>query len=100
MAVTRAQVKPAMQVPLLDLKPQYLSMAAEIHAAIEKVCASQHFILGPADRKSTRLNSSHRCISYAVFCLKNKRRQPSLQLDRSQQTHALYLRRDATHDER
>src|SRR5437762_4900414 len=22
-----------------------------------------------ADRKSTRLNSSHRCISYAVFCL-------------------------------
>src|SRR5437762_928011 len=24
------------------------------------------------DRKSTRLNSSHRCISYAVFCLKKK----------------------------
>src|SRR5437763_10041621 len=23
-----------------------------------------------SDRKSTRLNSSHRCISYAVFCLK------------------------------
>src|SRR5437762_10332579 len=23
----------------------------------------------PEDRKSTRLNSSHRCISYAVFCL-------------------------------
>src|SRR5947208_9688593 len=25
------------------------------------------------DRKSTRLNSSHQIISYAVFCLKNKR---------------------------
>src|SRR5437762_10385813 len=25
------------------------------------------------DRKSTRLNSSHRCTSYAVFCLKKKR---------------------------
>src|SRR5437879_7532058 len=25
---------------------------------------------GSRDRKSTRLNSSHRCISYAVFCLK------------------------------
>src|SRR5437763_11056656 len=25
-----------------------------------------------ADRKSTRLNSSHRCISYAVFCLQKK----------------------------
>src|SRR5437762_3665468 len=24
------------------------------------------------DRKSTRLNSSHRCISYAVFCLQKK----------------------------
>src|SRR5437762_6956078 len=27
----------------------------------------------PVDRKSTRLNSSHRCISYAVFCLKKKK---------------------------
>src|SRR5690242_21215294 len=27
-----------------------------------------------ADRKSTRLNSSHMSISYAVFCLKKKRR--------------------------
>src|SRR2546426_7596780 len=26
----------------------------------------------PADRKSTRLNSSHLVISYAVFCLKKK----------------------------
>src|SRR5438309_4248367 len=28
-----------------------------------------------ADRKSTRLNSSHSSISYAVFCLKKKNRQ-------------------------
>src|SRR5437763_9785227 len=27
------------------------------------------------DRKSTRLNSSHRCISYAVFCLKKKNKE-------------------------
>src|SRR5437879_10339352 len=27
------------------------------------------------DRKSTRLNSSHRCISYAVFCLKKKKKE-------------------------
>src|SRR5437879_7920783 len=27
---------------------------------------------GRVDRKSTRLNSSHRCISYAVFCLNKK----------------------------
>src|SRR5437764_9163869 len=29
-------------------------------------------VKGMGDRKSTRLNSSHRCISYAVFCLKKK----------------------------
>src|SRR2546429_7266260 len=29
--------------------------------------------LGPRDRKSTRLNSSHGYISYAVFCLKKKK---------------------------
>src|SRR5437762_8019786 len=30
--------------------------------------------LAATDRKSTRLNSSHRCISYAVFCLKKKKK--------------------------
>src|SRR6202140_3483374 len=29
-------------------------------------------LLTPTDRKSTRLNSSHQLISYAVFCLKKK----------------------------
>ena len=40
-----------LQVPLLDLKPQYQPLAAEIQAAIAAVCASQHFILGPAVRE-------------------------------------------------
>ena len=35
-----------MQVPLLDLKPQYASLKTEALAAIERVCASQGFILG------------------------------------------------------
>src|SRR5690348_17451282 len=30
---------------------------------------------GESDRKSTRLNSSHPSISYAVFCLKKKKRK-------------------------
>src|SRR5438132_7444931 len=29
----------------------------------------------PSDRKSTRLNSSHTVISYAVFCLKKKKKE-------------------------
>src|SRR2546430_5440622 len=32
------------------------------------------------DRKSTRLNSSHSQISYAVFCLKKKKHDPVLDL--------------------
>src|SRR3712207_8120062 len=32
----------------------------------------------PRDRKSTRLNSSHANISYAVFCLKKKKENPPL----------------------
>src|SRR2546426_8398242 len=31
-------------------------------------------VLGDGDRKSTRLNSSHLVISYAVFCLKKKKK--------------------------
>jgi len=48
MALAKAQPRPAMQVPLLDLKPQYEPLKAEIQAAIERVCDSQHFILGPS----------------------------------------------------
>src|SRR5437867_7003774 len=33
-------------------------------------------IIQRLDRKSTRLNSSHRTISYAVFCLKKKKKYP------------------------
>src|SRR3712207_6935612 len=32
----------------------------------------RHGLVGVEDRKSTRLNSSHANISYAVFCLKKK----------------------------
>src|SRR3712207_8227190 len=34
---------------------------------------------GIVDRKSTRLNSSHANISYAVFCLKKKKKQLTIQ---------------------
>src|SRR5437879_8953108 len=44
-----------------------LSQFSHELTAISDACLS-----GCRDRKSTRLNSSHRCISYAVFCLKKK----------------------------
>src|SRR5437588_4350920 len=37
----------------------------------------RHFHLPHGDRKSTRLNSSHTVISYAVFCLKKKKKKQS-----------------------
>src|SRR5437879_7065527 len=37
--------------------------------------AAAHAYAARRDRKSTRLNSSHRCISYAVFCLKKKKQK-------------------------
>src|SRR5438552_11039131 len=54
---------------------------------------------GRRDRKSTRLNSSHQIISYAVFCLKKKNKQtdvPSAQQQHRQSSHripyAVYVR--------
>src|SRR2546426_6885589 len=38
---------------------------------------------GSEDRKSTRLNSSHLVISYAVFCLKKKKTQSAITGSRS-----------------
>src|SRR5690606_39496715 len=37
------------------------------------------FLAGGIDRKSTRLNSSHVKISYAVFCLKKKKKKETRQ---------------------
>src|SRR2546426_3708497 len=39
-----------------------------VHEGVDRCVAD----LGKRDRKSTRLNSSHLVISYAVFCLKKK----------------------------
>src|SRR5438132_4712246 len=50
---------------------------------IHCVCWPPYRLIVPQDRKSTRLNSSHTVISYAVFCLKNKK------------TDVLHLHREA-----
>src|SRR5207253_5969325 len=52
---------------------------AEIRAAASAAYKSLLFPAGlrisASDRKSTRLNSSHVAISYAVFCLKKKKKK-------------------------
>src|SRR3712207_7709538 len=49
--------------PVFDLAPEHWRAAIDSQATALLLCA---------DRKSTRLNSSHANISYAVFCLKKK----------------------------
>src|SRR5436190_11128234 len=49
-------------------------LRADLRASIGDRLVGQRARLVPLDRKSTRLNSSHTVISYAVFCLKKKKK--------------------------
>src|SRR5438552_12721469 len=51
---------------------QALAQSALVEALIDDGQLSE---AATQDRKSTRLNSSHQIISYAVFCLKKKKKQ-------------------------
>ena len=55
-------------VPLLDLTRQYASIRDEVMAAIERVCASQHFILGEEVAALEREIASYAGASEAVAC--------------------------------
>src|SRR5207249_6280161 len=65
-------------------------------ASIRSLYAKVGSMPGPlcprADRKSTRLNSSHVSISYAVFCLKKKNKK-----NNSTRKNYLYLQISASH---
>src|SRR2546422_3290355 len=52
------------------------TMAQAIHTALARAHADgEPVVAAVGDRKSTRLNSSHGYISYAVFCLKKKKKR-------------------------
>src|SRR5438034_8185619 len=53
---------------LCGAKPVYVPLAAAQELDLDRLAAA----FSAQDRKSTRLNSSHTVISYAVFCLKKK----------------------------
>src|SRR5256885_9854151 len=72
---------------VFDAAPvERLGAAGEGFALLEQVLDRAAILIAfeqCGDRKSTRLNSSHLVISYAVFCLKKKKRQvPSSYLPR------------------
>src|SRR5690625_5981345 len=71
-----AQVRWMVIIPLvLAMIPAALFAARVLAPLVENHPVPMWALfLGMTDRKSTRLNSSHVAISYAVFCLKKKRR--------------------------
>src|SRR3712207_8449036 len=72
------QRHPQIRVVILTMheNPDYLFEALKAGAAGYVLKdAPQEEVVEAVDRKSTRLNSSHANISYAVFCLKKKNTQ-------------------------
>src|SRR5258707_9818962 len=63
--------RPTRCVPTLCLTASVINRVVLHHSAVAQRCNTT------LDRKSTRLNSSHANISYAVFCLKKKKIPPS-----------------------
>src|SRR5437763_13136772 len=70
--------------PYTTLFRSLAEFSCAAHATLRCACQAEPVLIAlgtrtgsardaPEDRKSTRLNSSHRCISYAVFCLKKKK---------------------------
>ena len=55
-----------MKVPLLDLKPQYLSLKKELDDAVLRVAESQYFILGPEVEKMEREFCEYLKCKYAI----------------------------------
>src|SRR3712207_7460888 len=53
---------------------EFLGRTASLLLHTTVAAGEQGDVVGVADRKSTRLNSSHANISYAVFCLKKKKK--------------------------
>src|SRR3712207_7286421 len=63
----------ARRFPCRHRRPVFGLRASCVRCATGSMGRGTYFLLAAADRKSTRLNSSHANISYAVFCLKKKK---------------------------
>src|SRR5256885_12520834 len=73
----RGLARPAQAHELARLQAAELAACGAHHQLFAAHAAAQHQVGAQVfeDRKSTRLNSSHLVISYAVFCLKKKKTQ-------------------------
>src|SRR2546430_9577119 len=72
---SRSEVTPRASIAVRNAPPEHGSAPASVNwSKADRKRAGQ--TLYRRDRKSTRLNSSHSQISYAVFCLKKKQNHP------------------------
>lgn len=55
-----------MNVPLLDLKPQYQTFADELRPVLEKICADQTFILGPSVKSCEAALAAYCHVPHAI----------------------------------
>src|SRR2546427_8065710 len=78
-SLARTEGHAAAREDLRTIDAQYARTApfARLAATPEGFAWSLDATASALDRKSTRLNSSHSQISYAVFCLKKKKQQPT-----------------------
>src|SRR5258708_16973599 len=62
-------------LPIFSGRPCRSAIAAATPGSASRIRQRRPHIDRSIDRKSTRLNSSHQIISYAVFCLKKKKQR-------------------------
>src|SRR5437870_7470951 len=82
----RSTLFPTRRSSDLYCTPAFLLAAEALLAS--SPCPTRDAIKQALDRKSTRLNSSHVAISYAVFCLKKKKHEFDRQLHVKQAAQA------------
>src|SRR5258708_30922282 len=71
----RSHALQAAREEIAGQRAAHLQVGKAHHHVQRPVAEVPGFHHGNADRKSTRLNSSHQIISYAVFCLKKKKKK-------------------------
>src|SRR5207253_4572140 len=72
------QPEPEARLAEPTLQPHAIPVGApqvDIGIGAQRIAVALEIEPGQGDRKSTRLNSSHVAISYAVFCLKKKKKK-------------------------
>src|SRR5258708_20690427 len=66
-------ISPRKSAKRLDFPEPFAPIRPILSPGLSETSAASSSVFAPRDRKSTRLNSSHQIISYAVFCLKKKK---------------------------